>query len=70
MNDMEKSTACHLLDNHYRLIKEVPEKEQYGQLAYYEGMKTMIEELLLGSEYCLYMDNNGIHYIEYEDIPF
>lgn len=70
MNDMEKNTACHLLDNHYRLIKEVPEKEQYGQLAYYEGMKTMIEELLLGSEYCLCMDNNGIHYIEYEDIPF
>ena len=68
MNKQEQKRACGLLDTQYGYIKE-PEKyltalSKPQQLAYYDGMKTIIEDLLLGTDLCLVRDENGKHTIE------
>lgn len=66
MTEQEQKRACGLLDTQYNYIKE------YGkqQLTYYEGMKVIIEDLLLGTDLCLVRDENGKHAIEPLEIPF
>ena len=74
MNKQEGQRACGLIDTHYDYIQNphkyltVLNKQQ--QKAYYDGMKTMIEDLLLGSELCLVRDENGKHTTEPLELPF
>lgn len=61
----EIMTACHLLDAQYRnldiMIREkASEEKRHEQYVYYDGMRTMVEDLLLGSDYDLIRDS-GIH---------
>lgn len=74
MTEQEQKRACGLLDTQYSYIKE-PHKyltalNPRQQLAYYVGMKTIIEDLLLGTELRLIRDKNGKHTIEPIELPF
>lgn len=74
MTKQEQKRACGLLDTQYNYIKE-PEKyltvlSKPQQLAYYEGMKTIIEDLLLGTDLYLIRDEDGKHSIEPLELPF
>lgn len=74
MTEQEQKRACGLLDTQYSYIKE-PHKyltvlTKPQQLAYYEGMKVIIEDLLLGTDLCLVRDENGKHAIESLELPF
>lgn len=66
MTEQEQKRACGLLDIEYSYIKE------YGnqQFTYYVGMKTIIDNLLLGTDLCLVRDENGKHTIESLELPF
>lgn len=74
MTKREIKDACSLLDTQYNYIKEphkylsVLSKQQ--QTAYYEGMKTIIEDILLGSEDILIRDQYGKHDIINQYVPF
>ena len=74
MNKQDLKRACGLLDTQYSYIKE-PHKyltvlSKLQQLAYYEGMKVIIEDLLLGTDLCLVRDEDGKHTIESLELPF
>lgn len=75
MTRAEIKDACSLLDTQYGYIKEphkylsVLSKQQ--QTAYYEGMKTIIEDILLGTNKTLVRCENGKHEIvTVDDLPF
>ena len=62
MTVYEIQTACNLLDTHYGHIKNgVGGKEEE---CYYDGMKTMVEDILLGQNARLVRDDNGTHFVE------
>lgn len=66
MTEQEQKRACGLLDTQYSYIKEGG-KQQY---IYYDGMRVIIEDLLLGTDLCLVRDENGKHTIESLELPF
>ena len=70
MTEHEQERACGLLDTHYGYIINKYPCDLQQQLAYYNGMKTIIEDLLLGTDLCLARDENGKHTIEPLELPF
>lgn len=71
MTTDELKTACSLLDTQYSYIKNETVCDLKLQRAYYDGMKTIIEDILLGTDLCLTRDGNGKHIIEeITNIPF
>ena len=70
MTEREQKEACSLLDTHYGYIRDHAPCDLELENAYYDGMKTMIECILLGTDFCLVREDNGRHFIEPEQIPF
>lgn len=66
MTEQEQKRACDLLDTQYSYIEEGG-KQQY---IYYDGMRVIIEDLLLGTDLCLVRDEKGKHSIESLELPF
>ena len=67
MTEQEIKDACSLLDAQY---DNCFTHESTEQTAYYEGMKTIIEDILLGSEDILIRDQYGKHDIINQYVPF
>lgn len=66
MTEQEQKRACGLLDTQYSYIKEGGKQQQ----VYYDGMKVIIEDLLLGTDLYLIRDPDGKHSIEPLELPF
>lgn len=67
MTEREIKDACSLLDAQY---DNCLTHESATQIAYYEGMKTIIEDILLGTEDILIRYENGKHDIINKYVPF